>query len=144
MLVSLLCPTLRLHRLQPTRLLCPWDSPGKNTGVDCHSLLQRTFLTQGLNPGLLHCRLILYCLGYREVPEFKYPMDYTVHRILQARILEWVACSFSSRSFRPRNWTGVSCIARGFFTSWATRKAQLKKKTKQNWDCIQVSLKSLA
>ena len=34
------CPTLRAHRQQPTRLLCPWDSPGKNTGVGCHFLLQ--------------------------------------------------------------------------------------------------------
>ena len=41
------------HGLQPTRLLCPWDSPGKNTGVDCHFLLQRIFLTQELNSGLL-------------------------------------------------------------------------------------------
>ena len=36
------CPTLRPHRRQPTRLLCPWDSPGKNTGVGCHFLLQQT------------------------------------------------------------------------------------------------------
>ena len=41
------------HRWQPTRLLHPWDSPGKNTGVSCHFLLQGIFLTQGLNPGLL-------------------------------------------------------------------------------------------
>ena len=41
-------------------LLCPWDSPGKNTGVGCHALLQGTFLTQGLNLCLLHCRWILY------------------------------------------------------------------------------------
>ena len=46
---------------QPTRLLCPWDSPGKNTGVGCHFLLQEIFLTQGLNLPLLHCRWILYC-----------------------------------------------------------------------------------
>ena len=39
---------------QPFRLLCPWDSPGKNTGVGCHSLLQGIFLTQGSNPYLLH------------------------------------------------------------------------------------------
>ena len=39
---------------QPTRLLCPWDSPGKNTGVGCHFLLQGIFLTQGLNLHLLH------------------------------------------------------------------------------------------
>ena len=57
----------RPHRLQPTRLLCPWDSPGKNTGVDCHSFLQRIFQTQGSNPGLWHCRHIFYLLGYREV-----------------------------------------------------------------------------
>ena len=40
--------------LQPTRLLCPWNSPGKNTGVDCHFLLQGIFPTQGSNPCLLH------------------------------------------------------------------------------------------
>ena len=43
--------------------LCPWNSPGKNTGVGCHSLLQGIFPTQGLNPDLLHCRQILYCLS---------------------------------------------------------------------------------
>ena len=40
------------YGLQPARLLCPWDSPGKNTGVGCHALLQGIFQTQGLNPGL--------------------------------------------------------------------------------------------
>ena len=52
------------------------------------------------------------------------PMDYTVHRIIQARILEWVASPFSRGSSQPREWTQVSCIAGGFFTSWATREAQ--------------------
>ena len=51
-------------------------------------------------------------------------MDYTVHGILQARILEWVAYPFSSGSSQPRNWTGVSCIVGGFFTNWAIREAQ--------------------
>ena len=46
------------HRLQPTRLLCPWNSLGKNTGVGSHSILQGIFLTQGQNLGLLHCRQI--------------------------------------------------------------------------------------
>ena len=41
------------HGLQPTRLLCPWDSPGKNTGVGCHALLQGIFPTQGWNLRLL-------------------------------------------------------------------------------------------
>ena len=48
-------------RTVATRLLCPWDSPGRNTGVGCHFLLQRIFLTQGSNPDLLHHREILYC-----------------------------------------------------------------------------------
>ena len=49
-------------------------------------------------------------------------MDYTVHGILQARILEWVAFLFSRRSSQPRDQTQVSCIAGGFFTSWAMRE----------------------
>ena len=44
------------------------DSPGKNTGVGCHSLWQGIFLTQGLNPGLLHCRWILYPLSPQGSP----------------------------------------------------------------------------
>ena len=52
-------------------------------------------------------------------------MDYTVHVILQVRILEWVAYHFSSGSSQPRNQTGVSCIAGRFFTSWAVREAQI-------------------
>ena len=49
----------------PPRLLCPWNSLGKNTGVGSHSLLQRIFPTQGLNPGLLYYRWILYHLSYQ-------------------------------------------------------------------------------
>ena len=56
---SVLSNSLRLHRLQPTRLLCPWSSPGKNTGVGSHAFLQGIFLTQGSNSGLLRCRQIL-------------------------------------------------------------------------------------
>ena len=52
------------------------------------------------------------------------PMDYTVHGIHQTRILEWVAFPFSRGSSQPRDWAQVSCIAGGFFTSWATRETQ--------------------
>ena len=56
--------------LRPTRLLCPWNSPVRNTGVGCHSLLQRIFLTQGLNLGLLHCRQIFtFSRATREAPD---------------------------------------------------------------------------
>ena len=63
-LVAQSCPTLRPHGLLPARLLCQWNSPGKNTGVGCHFLLQGIFLTQELNPGLLHWRQMLYRLSY--------------------------------------------------------------------------------
>ena len=52
------------------------------------------------------------------------PTDYTVHGILQARMLEWVAFPFSRRSSQPRDWIQVSFITGGFFTSWVTRAAQ--------------------
>ena len=83
------------------------DSQGKNASVDCHALLQGIFQTQAVNPALLHCRWILYCLIHQGSP----------------RIQEWVAYPFSRGSFWPRNWTRISCIAGRFFTSWATRKA---------------------
>ena len=76
----------------------------KNTGVGRHALLQGIFPSQGSNPGLPHCRQILYRLSHQGSPW----------------ILERVAYSFSRESSRHRNWTRVSCIAGGFFTIWAT------------------------
>ena len=46
--------------VDPAQLLCQWDSPGKNTGGDCHFLLQGVLPTQGSNPGLLHWQVVLY------------------------------------------------------------------------------------
>ena len=61
-LVPKSCPTLlQPHGLWPARLFCPWNFPGRNIGVGCHFLLQGIFLTQGLNPSLLHCRRIFSC-----------------------------------------------------------------------------------
>ena len=56
---SVMSDSLRPCGLQPTRLLCPWDSPGKNTGVSCHFLLQGIFPNQGSNLCLPHCRQTL-------------------------------------------------------------------------------------
>ena len=97
---------------QPCRTLCesmysPWNSPVQNTGVGSLSLLQGIFPTQRSNPGLPHCRWILYQLSHKGSP----------------RTLEWVAYPFSSGSSQPRNLTGVSCIAGRFFTNWAIREA---------------------
>ena len=57
---SVVSDSLRLHGLYN-----PWNSPGQNTEVSCCSLLQGIFPTQGLNPGLLHCRWIFYCLSHQ-------------------------------------------------------------------------------
>ena len=62
---SVVSDSVRPHRWQPTKLCRHWDSPVKNTGVGCHFLLQGIFPTQGSNPGLLHCRQILYPLSYK-------------------------------------------------------------------------------
>ena len=93
--------------LWPHGLYSPWNFPGQNTGMGSLSLLQGIFPTHRSKPGLPHCRRILYQLSHMESP----------------RILELVAYPFSSGSTQSRNWTGVFCIAGGFFTSWVTRKA---------------------
>ena len=93
----------------------PWNSSGQNTGVGCRSLLQGIFPTQGLNPDLPHCRRILYQLSHQG----------------SSRPLEWIAHSFSGGFSWPENQTGVSYIAGGFFTNWATREATTSRvKTK--------------
>ena len=76
----------------------------------------RDLPTQRSNPGFPHCRQILYHLNHQGSP----------------RILEWAAYSFSSRSSWSRKHTGVSCIAGGFFTSWASREA-LVMATRHEW-----------
>ena len=97
---SVVSDSLQPHESQPARL-CPWDSPGKNTGVGCHALLQGIFSTQGSNPSLPHCRQILYHLSHQGSPG----------------ILEWVACPFVRGSSRLWNRIRVSSFAGGFFTS---------------------------
>ena len=65
---AVMSDSLQPYRLQPIRLLCPWNSPGKSTGMACHSLLQGIFLTQGSNQGLSHCRQILHHLSHQGSP----------------------------------------------------------------------------
>ena len=79
----------------PARLLCPWDSPGKNTGVCCRALLQGIFLTQGSNIGLPHCRQILYHLSHREA---------------QARFKNFRFLFFRDNPYQHFVYTKVLCI----------------------------------
>ena len=87
----------------------------RNTGVGSLPLLQGIFPTQRLNPGLSHCRHILYQLSHKG----------------STRVLEWVAYPFSSGSSQPRNLTRVLCITSGFFTNWVIREACCKSTTFQ-------------
>ena len=92
-----LCAT---HRRQPTRLPSPWDSPGKNTGVGCHFLLQCMKMKSESEVAQL-------------CPTLSNPMDCSlpgssIHGIFQARVLEWVAIAFSPiSSYKPTNLASV-------------------------------------
>ena len=82
------CPTVRPQRRQPTRLPRPWDSPGKNTGVGCHSLLQCMKVKSESDVA-------------QSCPTLHDPMDCSppgssIHGLFQARVLEWVAITFSA------------------------------------------------
>ena len=82
-LVAQSCPTLCDPMNWPTRLLHPWDSPSKNTGVDCHALLQGIFLTQESNPCLL--RLLHWQVGYLPLSHLGKP--YSAHTCLYLQAL---------------------------------------------------------
>ena len=87
--------SVRPHRRQPTRLPCPWDSPGKNTGVDCHCLLQCMKVKSESEVAQL-------------CPTPSNPMDCSlpgssVHGIFQARVLEWGAIAFSIHPIRTNS-----------------------------------------
>ena len=90
------------HRRQPTRLPCPWDSPGKNTGVGCHFLLQCMKVKR-------ESEVTQSC------PTLSDPMDCSlpgssIHGIFQARVLEWGAIAFSiywCSSLIFSHWIGV-------------------------------------
>ena len=101
-------------------------SLGQNTGVGNLSLLQGIFPTQGSNPGLHHCRRVLYQLSHKGSP----------------RTLEWVAYPFSRGSSPPRNRTGVDCnVAGGFFfyqLSYRETQERVKQWIKGKPDCLSV------
>ena len=88
---SVLSNSLQPHGLSPTRLLHPWDFPGKNTGVGCHFLLQGSFLIQGSNPGLPHCRQMLYHLSHQGSPNFVLDTDYKPSTPLSSAANAWAA-----------------------------------------------------
>ena len=90
------CLTMRPHRRQPTRLPRPWDSPGKNTGVGCHFLLQCMKVKS-------ESEVAQSCPTLSDPVDCSLPGSYA-HGIFQARVLDWGAIAFSDKeSWVPKN-----------------------------------------
>ena len=136
-------------------LYSPWNSPGQNVGVGSLSLLQRILPTQGSDPGLPHFRQILYQLSQKggsklsprgcgdddglvakSCPTHCYPMDYSlpgssVHGILKARILEWIAIYFSRDLPNPGIKPGSPELHADSLPTELWKKPRQKKKKKK-------------
>ena len=100
---SVMSDSVRPQRRQPTRLPRTWDSPGKNTGVGCHFLLQCMKVKS-------ESEVTQLCPTLRDPMDFSLPGS-SVHGIFQVTILEWAAISFSWGSSQPRSRTWVSHTA---------------------------------
>ena len=98
---SVMSDSLQPHGLQPARFLCPWNSSGANSGVGSCSLLQGIFPTQGSNPGLLHCRQILYHPSYQGSPE----ITYLFKKVIKPNTLHFVM---------PVTWSRSSWVILGY------------------------------
>ena len=126
-------PETAAHQAPP-----PWDSPGKNTGVGCHFLLQRMKVKSEIEV-VQSCPTLKWPRRLQPT-RLLHPWDFPGKStgvgchclppwtIVQAKTLEWVAYPFSRGSFWPRNRPRrprVSCIAGGFFINWAIREARV-------------------
>ena len=106
---------MRPHRLQPTRLPRPWDSPGKNTGVGCHFLLQCMKVK-------IEREVTQSCLTLHNPMDCR-PPGSSIHGIFQARVLEWGAIAFSAKvPLITSNLCFLLCV----WKSWPTLKTFLK------------------
>ena len=101
--------SLRPHGLLPTRLLCPWDFPGKNTGLACHFLLQGILQIHGLNPCLLHRQTDSSPLSHLASPYIDMLLLGCFSRVLLCAIL-WTAARQAPLSMgfsRQEYWSGL-------------------------------------
>ena len=104
---SVVAASLRPHGLQPTRLLCPWDFPGQDTGVGCYFLLQGIFPTQGSNLGLLHCSRLFYWLSYKGSLQVT-NLDSIIKRrdiTMPTKVHKVKTTVFLAVMYRYENWT---------------------------------------
>ena len=85
--------------MRPSRLHCPWNSPGKRTGVGCHSLLQGIFPTEESNSDLLHCGQILYCQSHQGSPALSICLFYLIKTRLKITIIIEALCKDINQKF---------------------------------------------
>ena len=119
---------MRPHRRQPTRLLCPWDSPGKNTGVGCHFFLQCMKVKS-------ESEVAWSCPTLRDARDCSLP-GFSIHRIFQARVLEWVAISFCD------SWASHSLIypLNTPHTIWLLTKDSRERKAPHNVILLRIQM----
>ena len=124
------------NSLRPHGLYSPWNSPGRNTGVGSLSLLQRIFPTQGSNPGLSHCRQILYQLSHKGSPviAFKFMRKKSKYwntshvemiNIVKLRCVHWVSQSVELLScvwLFAMLWTTIRQASLSITNSWSLLK----------------------
>ena len=111
---SVVSDSVRPHRQQPTRLPRPWDSPGKNTGVGCHFLLQCMKVKR-------ENEVAQSCPTLSDLMDCSLPGS-SIHGIFQARVLEWGAIAFSDRFMRCHKCTtlrGMLAVGEAMDVLWA-------------------------
>ena len=101
-ITSVVSNSVRTHRRQPTRLPRPWDSPGKNTGVGCHFLLQ-------CMKGKSESEVTQSCTTLSDPMDWS-PPGSSIHGIFQARVLEWGAITFSEYSCQSKQFYQTRCL----------------------------------
>ena len=130
--------SVRPHRRQPTRLSCPWDSPGKNTGVGCHFLLQCRKVKS-------ESEVVQSCPTLRDPMDCSLPGS-SVHGIFQARVLEWGAIAFSIMcSFHQVPVSSDICfikIHRGHGNKAEARICTFNQNIQNVSDCFHLSLET--
>ena len=129
------------HGLQPTRLLCPWDSPAKNTGLGCHLLLQGNFADQRLYPHLLHRQagsLLLRNQGSpsansgcrSKVPQTRWPKQRFMLSVLEARssrLVGQLGDALLAKALSPaRCWPSSACVL-----TWQGGRRELETHTER-------------
>ena len=136
---AVVCNSLQPRGLSPARLLCPWDFPGKNTGMCCHFLLQGIFATQGLNPRFLHLlRFLHWQVDYLSLSHLGSPINVIWYRHKDRYISQWnriasieiTPCIYGQMIFnkgaKPNQWGKNS-----LFNKWC----------QENWVCTYDTMK---